>query len=113
MRIISSNAVLTHANSHLSTVSNEPIHTETVDDYQLFFVTSYSKFDKLGTFLAIGHRKLRHNDFLTLVLIHRLFFFRQLMVHEELKPVILFMCIASIPPMDLSVYSTLPVMLRQ
>lgn len=41
-------SIMSHANSGLSTVSNEPIQNETDDDHQLFFVTSYSNFDKLG-----------------------------------------------------------------
>jgi hypothetical protein len=45
-------AIMTHANSELSTVSNEPINNDTDEDHQLFFVTSYSNFDKLGKCLV-------------------------------------------------------------
>jgi hypothetical protein len=41
-----SKASMTHAVSELSTASVGPADTD--DDHQLFFVTSYSDFDKLG-----------------------------------------------------------------
>ena len=39
-------ATMTHAVSELSSASVGPADTD--DDHQLFFVTSYSDFDKLG-----------------------------------------------------------------
>lgn len=38
-----------HANSEISTISASSLDVEG-DDHQLFFVTSYSDFDKLGKF---------------------------------------------------------------